>query len=86
MITLKTNILDNVPPIKVFDCNDNFLGETNNIIVLDDFRRQIKQAQATGYYLIDVDGNKITIDRNGTLSDYSGEIFDVYTNILIDLI
>ena len=84
MIRLRTDLFDNLPTAKIYDNEDNYLGETNNVVILDDFRRQIKNEQATGYYMI-YEGEKIKFDRNGTPQDFPA-VFDTYTNILLDLV
>ncbi len=60
------------------------LGLITNIISLDHVRRQIKQKQLTGYKL-SYHNEFISIDRNGTLSNWPDELC-YYTDILMDLI
>ena len=60
------------------------LGIITNIISLDDVRRQIKKEQTPGYK-IKYNDYLITIDRNGTLSEWPNELC-YYTDILMDLI
>ena len=60
------------------------LGLITNIISLDYVRMQIKQEQKSGYKL-KYNDKLITIDRNGTLSDWPDRLC-YYTDILMELI
>lgn len=84
MIELRTDLFDNVPMVKFYDNEDNYLGETNNEIIFNDFRCQIKSAQATGYYMV-YEGKKIRIDRNGTPEEWV-DPFDLNVGYLLQLI
>lgn len=60
------------------------LGVITNIISLDNVRRQIKKEQKSGY-MLQYNDERISIDRNGTLSYWPNELC-YYTDILMDLI
>lgn len=81
MIKIKTII----PPIVVvYDPLDNELGTINEYELLD-IRVQIKKAQVFGYYLI-FKGEKVRIDKNGTLESYPNGLLDTMTGYYCELI
>lgn len=64
--------------------DNEIIGAITNVISLDNVRRQIKKEQLSGY-TIEIKDKIIKIDKNGNLSDYPEE-FNVYCNVLLDLI
>ena len=72
-------------PAKIFYPDGELIVETDNPIVFEWIRLQIKEQQLSGCY-IEFEDYRLTIDRNGTLSDYPEGLFDTYQKILIQLI
>ena len=84
MIRLRTDLFDEFPTVIFYDADGNCLGETNNPIIIDDFRSQIKEQQAEGYYMV-YENEKIPIDKNGTPYEFP-DVCNMYSDILVKLI
>ena len=72
------------PTVDVYGSGDAFLGTLNEYELLD-FRVQIKENRATGYYLIH-NGEKIRIDQNGKPESWPDGLLDTMPNLLVKLI
>lgn len=76
----------------LFDDSDHCCGRITNIISLDDVRRQIKEQNLSGYYLLDITHNsefpdRINIDRHGRLDRWPAPAhLCIYENIITDLL
>ena len=84
MIELKKNLLDDYPKAYFYGPSGDYLGCTNQEIVFNDFRVQIKKAQATGYYMV-YEGVTIPFDRNGTPKEFP-EPFELNIGYLLELV
>ena len=78
-----------IPKIKAFRCeafdfNNKSLGKLNNLQFLD-FRRRIKESEATGYYMM-YKSKKIHIDKHGEIEDYPDGFYDQELNALLKLL
>ena len=82
MIELKKDLLDNYTKVDFYNPNGDYIGSTNNELVFNEFRVQIKKAQASGYYMM-YKGNKIPIDRNGTPKEFP-EPFELNVTYLLE--
>lgn len=71
--------------VRIFRPDGVLLVKTRNELMFQFIRVKIKEQQVDGYYLI-FKGQKITIDRNGMLSDWPNGLFDEETNLLLELI
>jgi hypothetical protein len=81
MIKLK----DIIPQeVDLYGPNETYLGKVNEYEFLD-VLVQIKENQYSGYYVI-FEGQKIRIDKNGTLEDYPIGLFDLLTDLRLKLI
>lgn len=83
---LNFTILKDVPMSEFFDPDGNSLGKTNDDLVINDFRRQVRQCGVSGYYIIFDGRETIRIDREGNLDRYPDGFLDTYTKVLLDLI
>lgn len=81
MIKLKTIFPQEVD---LYGPNESHLGKLNEYEFLD-VLVQIKENQYSGYYVI-FEGQKIRIDKNGTLEDYPIGLFDLLTDLRLKLI
>ena len=81
MIKLKTIFPQEVD---LYGPNESHLGKLNEYEFLD-VLVQIKENQYSGYYVI-FEGQKIRIDKNGTLEDYPIGLFDSLTDLRLKLI
>jgi len=73
-----------VPPSVRLYSPTSYLGEVNEY-ELNDFRIQIAAAKATGYYVIDPDGARHNLDKNGRFETYP-ECLDLMTKQLTELL
>ena len=55
--------------IKLYDNNDNFIGEIDNELSFNDVRLQIAEQKLSGYYVIRNNGDKVIIEENGWISN-----------------
>jgi len=69
------------PPVKIFNPDGALLCETNNDLIFNDIRIQIKDQQLSGYYL-EFQGKKCGINRHGELDYWPQGLFDISTNQL----
>lgn len=81
MLTVKTII---PPTVDLYEADGTFLGTLNQYEFLD-VRVQIKEHQLSGYFVV-FKGEKIRIDKNGTLESYPNGMFDLIGNYLSKLI
>lgn len=81
MIKLNTIIPQEVD---LYAPDGTYLGKVNEYEFLD-VLVQIKENQYSGYYVI-FEGQKIRIDKNGTLEDYPIGLFDLLTDLRLKLI
>lgn len=70
--------------IKLYDNNDNFIGEIDNELSFNDVRLQIAEQELSGYYVIRNNGDKVIIEENGQISDFN--LYPDYSNILRRLV
>ena len=71
-------------PVTIYDCNDELIVETDNDLVFDWVRAEIKEKSLEGCYLI-FKGEKIRLDRNGTPECYPDGLFEYLTDQLVRL-
>lgn len=71
--------------IGIYNPENQLIVYTNNQLVFEDIRIQIKEKQLTGYY-IKFNGEKIKIDRNGNLEKWPDGLFDKLTDLLLKLV
>lgn len=69
------------PSVKIYNPDGTLLCDTNNELVFNDIRIQIKDQKLTGYYLI-FEGNKCEINNDGELVKWPKGLFSIGTNQL----
>ena len=74
-MAIKIKDLQN-PPVKIYNPDGTLLCETNNELIFNDIRIQIKNQNLKGYYLI-YEGNKCDIDNDGQLSRWPKGLFSI---------
>ncbi len=62
--------------VEIFDPSDNSLGFVNEY-EFNDFRIQIKEYEAEGYYAM-FNGHRINIDKDGGINDWIDGFFDLF--------
>lgn len=72
-------------PAKFFEPDGTLITETDDERIFYYIRCCIKENQLKGYY-IECNGEHISIDRNGNLSNYPEGMFDVNTKLLLELV
>jgi hypothetical protein len=73
------------PPAKFFEPDGTLITETDDERIFYYIRGCIRKGQLTGYY-IEFNGERISLDRNGTPSKYPNGMFDVNTLLLLELV
>lgn len=69
------------PSVKIYNPDGTLLCETNNELVFNDIRIQIKDQKLNGYYLI-FEGNKCDIDNDGQVIKWPRGLFSISTDQL----
>lgn len=69
------------PTVKIFNPNGTLLCETNNELVFNDIRIQIKDQKLSGYY-IEINDEKSKIENDGMLTDWPRDLFTILTTQL----
>jgi hypothetical protein len=72
-------------PVKIYDANDELIVETDDDLVFNWVRAEIKEKQLSGCYII-FQGEKIRVDRNGTPECYPDGFFEYLTDQLCRLL
>lgn len=70
---------------KVYNPNNELIVETNNILTFNDIQLQIKRKNLCGYYVIDTDGTKLNIDKNGRVVGGNVNLFPIFDKQLKEL-
>lgn len=73
------------PPAKFFEPDGTLIAETDDERIFYYIRGCIRKEQLTGYY-IEFNGERVGIDRNGELSHYPKGMFEVITDLLLELV
>lgn len=68
-------------PVRFFNPDGTLLCETNNELVFNDIRIQIKDQQLSGYYIV-FKCKKHLIDIDGQFEIWPGGLFDISTKQL----
>lgn len=71
--------------VSIYNPKDKLIASTNDKILFDYIRFQIEEKQLSGYYLL-FKGDKIRIDKNGTLECYPKGLFDKLFGIQLKLV
>lgn len=71
--------------VDIFYPDGTLIVHTNNRLVYDWVRLQIKEKQLIGCYLM-FQGQRISLDRNGTEGDYPEGLMDEGTKVLLQLV
>lgn len=72
-------------PCDLYGPNDEYIGKITNVLQFTDIRVQIKERKLSGYYFL-FEGEKICIDKNGSLDKYPHGLFDTEENLLCKLL
>lgn len=62
-----------------------YIGQIHTMLELYDILVQIKHERSSEYYIM-FNGNKIRIDRNGSLEEWPIGFFDTFSNLAMQLI
>lgn len=69
------------PPVKIYNPDGTLLCETNNELIFNDIRIQIKNQRLNGYYLVFED-KKYEINSDGELMNWPKNLFSIGTDQL----
>lgn len=69
------------PPVKIYNPDGTQLCETDNELIFNDIRIQIKDQKLSGYYLI-FEGSKCEINNDGELAEWPKGLFTISTDQL----
>lgn len=73
------------PEVEMYSPSGDYLGRTNNYLVFQDWLMRIKLSHVRGYS-VKFNGKVIMIDEQGTQNEYPDGMFDLFGNIMFNLI